>query len=870
MSAFPENHSHDAEFLLDQFYQWEMRGRGWAKWDAPVELEPPFRPFEGHSLPVRRYRDDGIQETRLSRFAARFLGLGTPKQETPEPAQIEIEEPPPEYLGKREELVELHVSLPSDYEASHDVFEQCLFGLGYCRGALAFEVIGASDGIVAQLVCERGDEEAVRTQFKSHFPEAVIEPIAGHLLGRWSEHETKSAEILEFGLEREFMLSLNSSCDLAIDPLVAVCGALEKLRAGEAGVFQVLFQPVRDAWSESIWRAVTTEDGGSFFDGAPEFVKQTGQKLARPLFSAVVRVAAKSPSAERTLQIIRGLAGALKLFANSTGNALVPLENDGYPDDAHEADLLGRVSRRSGMLLNSDELVSLAHLPTAAVRSRKLKRATKRSKEPPLIAIGEGIVLGENVHEGRVMPITLKPYQRVRHMHVVGATGTGKSTLLLNLIGQDIAAGQGVGVIDPHGDLIDQVLCRVPPERFDDVIIFDASDEDYPIGFNVLSAHSSLERNLLASDLVAVFRRLSTSWGDQMNSVLANAILAFLESSNGGTVADLRRFLLEPAFRTQFLGTVEDREVRYYWERAFPTLKTNSVGPLLTRLDTFLRPKAIRYMVSQQANKLDFAAILNQGKIFLAKLSEGFVGEENAFLLGTLLVAKFHQLAISRQEMEESERRPFYLYLDEFHHFATPSMAKILSGVRKYQLGLVLAHHGAAQLQWSPELASAVLSHPYTRVCFRVGDEDARKLADGFSFFETRDFQNLDIGEAICRMERADFDFNVRIPLPPPVDRAEAARIRAELVTRSRQKYATPRQEVEDALAKDWDDDDPVARDNIGIDCRAATAASGRSQNTKTCDCKIGNAGSRGHRWRPASEYSTAHRDCREGLALSR
>lgn len=387
-------------------------------------------------------------------------------------------------------------------------------------------------------------------------------------------------------------------------------------------------------------------------------------------------------------------------------------------------------------------------------------------------------------------------------MHVIGASGTGKSTLLLNLISQDMEQGHGIAVLDPHGDLIDQILDRVPEKREQDVILFDPSDEEFPIGFNVLSAHSNLEKNLLASDLVGVFRRLSTTWGDQMNSVLGNAILAFLESSKGGTIADVRRFLLEPAFRKEFLGTVQDPDVVYYWEHAFPVLKANSVGPLLTRLDTFLRPKAVRYMVGQRANKLDFAAILNEGKIFLAKLPQGIIGEENAFLLGVLLVAKVHQLAISRQEMEAGQRRPFYLYLDEFQNFATPSMATILSGVRKYQLGLVLAHHELRQLQRGDELASAVLSHPYTRVCFRLGDEDARKLAEGFSFFESSDLQNLGIGEAVCRMERADYDFNLRTVMPAKLDESESKERRVRLRKLSRERYGTPRDEVEAELAR--------------------------------------------------------------------
>lgn len=186
------------------------------------------------------------------------------------------------------------------------------------------------------------------------------------------------------------------------------------------------------------------------------------------------------------------------------------------------------------------------------------------------------------------------------------------------------------------------------------MILFDPSDADFPIGFNILSAHSEIEKNLLASDLVGVFQRLSTSWGDQMTSVLANAILAFLESDCGGTLADLRRFLIEKDYREEFLKSVQDPQVTYYWRKEFPLLTGGkSLGPLLTRLNTFLRHKFVRNMVAQKENRIDFRKVMDEGKIFLAKLSQGAIGEENTWLLGSLLVSKFHQIALARQDIRD-------------------------------------------------------------------------------------------------------------------------------------------------------------------------------------------------------------------------
>lgn len=319
---------------------------------------------------------------------------------------------------------------------------------------------------------------------------------------------------------------------------------------------------------------------------------------------------------------------------------------------------------------------------------------------------------------------------------------------------QDIAAGNGFAVLDPHGDLIDDILARMPKERVGDVIVFDPADEAYPVGFNILSAHSELERTLLASDLVAVFKRLSTSFGDQMVAVPGNAILAFLESTEGGTLLDLRRFLIDKSFRAHFLETVQDEQVVSYWQEEFTLLKGLPRAPVLTRLNIFLRSKLIRHMVAQKEDRLDMRAIMDGKRILLAKLSQGEIGAEISHLLGSLIVAKIAQAAMSRQDEAAKNRVPFFLYIDEFHHFITPSLAAILSGARKYGLGLTLAHQEMRQLKSrSEEVASAGLGNAHTRVVFRVGDQDAKTLADGFSFFEAKDLQNLGIGEAIARIE---------------------------------------------------------------------------------------------------------------------
>jgi hypothetical protein len=639
---------------------------------------------------------------------------------------------------------------------------------------------------------------------KAYFPEVVFALRESAFDEAWETCSGKEALVVEFGLAREFMFTLTSD---KLDPFVGIVSSLAELKTSELAVFQVLWQAVQQPWAESIMRSVTHEDGKPFFVNMPELAKAAERKVSQPLFAAVVRLATKAETFDRALQIACDLAGSLRVFSNPHGNELIPLENDEYPFNEHIEDLLRRQSRRTGMLLNSDELIGLVHLPGSAVRSPTLQRDTGRTKAAPRIVRHEtGLLLGHNNQSGEIVPVRIAPGQRVYHTHIIGATGTGKSTLLFNMIRQDIENGEGLGVLDPHGDLVDKILGIIPPERIGDVILVDPADEEFSIGFNILSAHSEHEKTLIASDLISVFQRLSSSWGDQMQSVLQNAILAFLSSSRGGTLADLRRFLVEPAFRNQFLQSVSDPNVLYYWHKGFPHLSGNkSIGPVLTRLEMFLAQRPIAHMVSQPENRLDFGDIMDRGKIFLAKLPEGLLGRENSYLLGALLVSKFQQLVMARQAKKIAARQDFWIYIDEFANFITPSMAEILSGARKYRIGLTLAHHELHQLQRSAEVASAVMTHPYTRIVFRVGDDDAKKLAEGFSFFEAHDLRNLETGQAVCRAERRDYDFNLSVPLPDLPDEADMASRQQEVVAASRKQYGKPRSQVEAMLRHAWD-----------------------------------------------------------------
>lgn len=789
-----------AQIITASFYAWETRGRGWDVADYPVALEPVFRPFfllPQQLVPVGPI-DDGKRPTILSSLVDGAKRLFAPSEHSPEPPVPYVEQPPFPALP-RPELTALSVCTPPEFALRHDVATQLLVALSAALEPLSFEMIGADGAVTLQIVAAPMDAIHIKDTVQGYAPAVSVLESEDRLDARWVG--TAKRAVVEFGLSHEFFLPLSTSWRGGADPFVPLIPALARAGPGEFVALQVLFERVRNPWARAIVSAIDDGEGGCLIADAPEFVDAAKEKTGRPLFAAVLRVAAQAASVERAEALARGTRAFVLQFARSGGNALASLSNDDNDDRRIEVDLLTRHSHRTGMLLSAEELSGFVHLPDASVVHPALERLTRHTKALPPEGAGHAFTLGENIHAGIAARATLSDEARLQHTWVIGVSGTGKSTLLLNCILQDIDAGRGIAVLDPHGDLIDEVLARIPEGRRDNVVVFDPSDAAWPIGFNILAAESEVERNLLASDLVGIFERFATSWGDTMTTVLGNAVLALLEHPEGGTLLDLRRFVIDERFRSAWVAQVPDEEIRFFWSTQYPLIGTRSIGPIMSRLDTFLRSRLIRHIVGQRRPKLDLAEVMRSGKTFLARLPQGLIGEENAFLLGSLLVSKFHQLALSRQALPVSERRPFFLYADEFQHFVTPSMEALLAEARKYRLGLTLAHQTLAQIASAPKVESALFGNAYTRIVFRVGDADARRLAEGLASFETKDIQTLARGEAIVRVGGAAHDFNLRTFPPLQVDADTAEMRRDAVIVHSRERYAVPAVELAAALS---------------------------------------------------------------------
>lgn len=353
---------------------------------------------------------------------------------------------------------------------------------------------------------------------------------------------------------------------------------------------------------------------------------------------------------------------------------------------------------------------------------------------------------GETNFRNRKVKFGIKTDDRRRHMYVIGKTGMGKSTLLENMIIEDIQAGAGLAVTDPHGDMAEKILSYVPSSRINDVIYFNPFDAEYPIAFNILENNKPEYKNLIASGLVGVFKKIwADSWGPRLEYILMNAILALLENP-GNTLLGLPRLLVDKKFRKKIVDHVDDPVVKSFWVDEYANyndkFRNEAIAPIQNKIGQFLSSALIRNIVAQPKSTIDVRRVMDEGKILIMNLSKGRVGEENSALLGAMMITRIQLAAMSRVDIPESERRDFFLYVDEFQNFSTESFAQILAEARKYRLSLVLAHQYIEQL--SDVVKAAVFGNVGTMITFRVGAVDAEEFEKEYDpHFLMQDLVNL-------------------------------------------------------------------------------------------------------------------------------
>jgi len=408
----------------------------------------------------------------------------------------------------------------------------------------------------------------------------------------------------------------------------------------------------------------------------------------------------------------------------------------------------------------------------------------------------EGIELGVSRHRGKTVTVKLPEEVRDRDVYVVGKKRTGKSTLLFNMARQDIEQGKGVGVIDPHGDLVEDLLNYIPEGRVQDTIYLNGSDKERPVGLQIFNARDEEEIGLLADDLIVTFKRISEGWGERMESVLRYTVHALLRAE-AASFLDIERLLQNPDFRKKVLAQVDYPPVLEYFREQFPRLPKDALQPIFSRMSKFKLSPPLYRILSVRESKLNFYDALQSKKILLVNLSQGRLGEDSAKLLGSLIVSQIQLAVMRRADLPKDKRVPFYLYVDEFQNFTTSAFEKILSEAGKYKLCLILAHQFISQVE--EQMRKAILGNVGTIIMFSLTPEDARPLKEELGEFEPKDLANLPAHETLVKPATKAADTFTMQTLPPP-PRPEKS-FASEIIAHTREHYgvapeAVPAMEV--------------------------------------------------------------------------
>ena len=601
------------------------------------------------------------------------------------------------------------------------------------------------------------------------------------------------------------------------DPYSLILSTMEQLAEDEALAFVASFRPLGSAREKfftsalghidsqvyfSANREKLVDDGASFmvWDQVREKIKQLYRDYKAkfpPLWDVdifTLAFAASQSRADRLNHTLGHVLGAYDHPFKPTGKTYSLLPNTEFVGD--------EVWYRN--VFNTAELAGLAHFPHKSVESPILMRATKRLRPvPDHLTQPPGLSLGENEHFGTTKAVYLPHARRGQHIYVVGASGSGKSAHMCNLMKQDIDEGAGFALLDPHGDLAERVLALIPEERAADVVYFNPTDREHITPLNIFAgAKNPQELGLIADGVIVTFRRLVESWGDRMENILRQTVYTLLAVGNK-TFADIQRMLSDPPFREQVVAQLTNPPLKRFWQYDFPNLPKNACDPITNKFSKFLNPlDPTRFIFSLPETKFNFEDIMQGRKIFLANLAQGQLGEDFSQLLGALLVSQFQLSATRRAAIPEEARTPFTLYVDEFQNFTSgdpKSFEKILSEARKYKLQLVLAHQFTSQLPTG--VTDAILGNVYTQIVFRVGLKDAALLQRSFTALTPDDLQNLDIGNALTRCGKSEDSFSLKTrnyPIPP------ATNSRAQIQAHARNTYSIPVQQAYDHEAAQY------------------------------------------------------------------
>ncbi len=641
----------------------------------------------------------------------------------------------------------LEIKTPRKSEETPEAMEQFLASLTNLRRSILYvykkgipislEIAVFDQQIHFFLVVPKAYQTFVIGQLSAQYPKALINEVKDYLPalleGKGVIHEGR------LKLRSSFIYPLKNYRDYKeVDPLSSLLSLLSKMDKDNAVVIQYLLLPVSQSWQSRGQKSLQKEPG----EGANPYSKFITEKIGKNGFKTGIRILAKTANNSDFFQITNGFS----IFSNPSGNSLFLRRPVLWQRKRLHRAIMERTKAfiPASEILNVSEIATLYHLPTEQLsKIHNLSWTKTILSEPP-----ENLPIAANLSQeekkeinffantefkNKITNFGIKRNDRRKHQYIVGKTGAGKSTLIANMLINDMRNNEGLAVIDPHGDLTSLILDYIPSYRINDIIYLNPSDPDSSFHLNPLEAGTT-QKELIASGIVSIFKKLyGTSWGPRLEYILRNTVLTLLEKPDS-TFMDVHPLLTDKSFRDKIVKDLKDPVLKSYWQNEFekmpPKLYSESISPILNKVGQFVSSPTVRNIIGHPKSTIDLEKIMNEGKILILNLSQGKLGEDNSSLLGAMIITKIQLAAMKRVDIPEAQRKDFYLYVDEFQNFATGSFIKILSEARKYRLNLILANQYMAQIP--DDVRSAIFGNIGTLLSFVVGAQDTYYLAKEF------------------------------------------------------------------------------------------------------------------------------------------
>jgi len=714
---------------------------------------------------------------------------------------------------------------------------------------ISFEIISSDEeGIRFYIVTPKHLAKFVEGQMYAQYPNADISYVPDYA-SKVNGDDDIYVTCGEIEMEKDSIFPIKTFRNFEVDPLAAITGAMSDLSKGEKAWLQVAIRPVSNFWQKKSKKYITSIregkdiNGESIFSkisgvltkigqslstsepgavkkevvklepGQEEELKEIETKMLKLGFEVKIRVVTKAPTQERSEQILRDVTASFKQFTTAHLNNFVHSKPVKTGKEIYDEYVIRHMDMDESDILNIEELASLYHLPNISVETPNIAWSRSRKLEPPMnlpkAKDGDITIFGETDYRGQTVEFGLKRADRARHFYLLGKTGVGKSTVFKNMFISDVLAGDGACFIDAHGDTVEDLLDHIPPNRVDDVIYFNPTDVDHPVGFNLLELKDKSQRDLIADGVVEVFKKqFGTSWGPRLQYILVNTVATALEAQ-GTTLLAILRILIDPSYRKFILKQVNDPILYKFWTEEYaqmaqnPRLLAESVSPIQNKVGRFVSSAVTRNIIGQVKSTIDLRDIMDNRKILLVNLAQGRLGEETAALLGGMIITRLQATAMERVDMPESERKDFFLYVDEFQNFATESFAKILSEARKYHLNLTMTNQYIDQLPITVQ--QAIFGNVGTLGSFVVSQSDASTLEKEFApVVSCDDLVSLDshaMYVKLCIDGMTSIPFSAK-SLPVRYEKFDCKK---EIIEKSRERYGMDREIIEEKIQK-WSD----------------------------------------------------------------